>query len=197
MRGFLTFLSFLSIMSVSAQNPTFYLLIGTYTKAPSKSEGVYVYKFNPNRGEATLVSKTAADNPSYLAITKDQKYVYAVNEVGDDNGKVSAFGFDKQKGELRFINKQPSGGDNPAYISVDSTGKWVVTANYSGGNVTILSYNRRRCIGAFCAGIGTRRIRCQCTAAGTTTSAFGRFFSRREICVCARPWQRQYIFLPF
>ena len=53
--------------------------------------------------------------------------------------QVSAFGFDKQKGELRFINKQPSGGDNPAYVSVDSTGKWVVTANYSGGNVTVLS----------------------------------------------------------
>lgn len=140
MRYLFTFLFFAFVMNVSAQNPIFYLLIGTYTKAPSKSEGIYVYKFNPNRAEATFVSKASGVvNPSFLAVTKDHKNVYAVNETGSDNGgDVSAFSFDKQKGELQFINKQPTGGDDPAYISVDSTGKWIVTANYSGGNISVL-----------------------------------------------------------
>jgi len=137
MRYLVTIVLFAITMSVSAQNPTFYLLIGTYTKSPSKSEGIYVYKFNPNKAEAVSISKIAAENPSYIAISKDQKYVYAVNENDNDNGQVSAFSFDKQKGELHFINKQPSGGDNPAYVSVDSTGKWVVVANYSGGNIGV------------------------------------------------------------
>ncbi|WP_240743358.1 lactonase family protein [Ilyomonas limi] len=139
-RYFLTIIFFAVVMNVSAQNPIFYLLIGTYTNAPSKSEGIYVYKFNPNKAEATFISKaTGVVNPSYLAITKDQKYVYAVNETQSDNGgDVSAFSFDKQKGELHFINKQPSGGDDPAYISVDSAGKWAVAANYSGGNIGVL-----------------------------------------------------------
>lgn len=141
MRYLLTILLFAVVMNVSAQNPIFYLLVGTYTNAPSKSEGIYVYKFNPNKAEATFISKiTGVANPSYLAITKDQKYVYAVNENhGDNGGDVSAFSFDKQKGELHFINKQSSGGDDPAYISVDSTGKWVVAANYSGGNIGVLA----------------------------------------------------------
>ena len=140
MRYLLTIVLLAVIMNVSAQNPIFYLLIGTYTNAPSKSEGIYVYKFNPNRAEATFVSKaTGVANPSYLAISKDQKYVYAVNETHSDNGgDVSAFSFDKQKGELHFINKQSTGGDDPAYISVDSSGKWLVTANYSGGNISVL-----------------------------------------------------------
>src|SRR5690349_2997426 len=140
MRYLLTILLLAVVLNVSAQNPIFYLLIGTYTNPPSKSEGIYVYKFNPNRAEATFVSKaTGVANPSYLAISKDQKYVYAVNEThGDTGGDVSAFSFDKQKGELHFINKQSTGGDDPAYISVDSTGKWVVTANYSGGNISVL-----------------------------------------------------------
>lgn len=128
----------LAVSFTFAQNPIFYLLVGTYTKG--KSEGIYVYRFNPNKGEVTPVSKIATSNPSYLAISKDEKYVYAVNENAGDAtpGEVSAFSFDKKKGELHFINKQPSGGDNPAYISVDSTGKNVVVANYSGGNLSLL-----------------------------------------------------------
>ena len=135
MRYFLTVVSLLFTMTLFAQNPIFYLLIGTYTNSPSKSEGIYVYKFNPNKGEVTSVSKIAASNPSYLAISKDQKYVYAVSE-SNDKSVASAFGFDKQKGELRLINSQPSG-DGPAYVSVDALGKYVVTANYGGGNVSV------------------------------------------------------------
>ena len=123
-----------------AQNPIFYLLVGTYTK--NQSNGIFVYKFNPNKGEATPVSKTTGiENPSYLAISKDEKYVYAVNENGDDKGSVSAFAFDKKKGELTFLNKQPSGGDAPCYVSVDASGKNVVVANYSGGNMSVFKTN--------------------------------------------------------
>ncbi len=137
MRCFLTVILLSFSMTLFAQNPIFYLLVGTYTKSPSKSEGISVYKFNPNKGLITEQSKIAAENPSYLAITKDQKYVYSVNESDNDKGAVSAFGFDKQKGELHFINSQASGGDNPAYVSTDSSGKWVIIANYSGGNVSV------------------------------------------------------------
>ncbi len=77
--------------------------------------------------------------------------MYAVNETSSDNGgDVSAFSFDKQKGELHFINKQSTGGDDPAYISIDSTGKWIVTANYSGGNISVLPDWRIRCGAACC-----------------------------------------------
>lgn len=125
-----------------AQNPIQYLLVGTYTNT-GKSEGIYVYRFNPNKTEVTLMSVAkGVQNPSYLAITKDQKYVYAVNEnQGDNGGDVSAFALDKAKGELKFINKQPSLGDNPCYVSVDSTGKNVIVTNYSGGNVVVFKAN--------------------------------------------------------
>lgn len=126
---------------VNAQNPIQYLLVGTYTNN-GKSEGIYVFKFNPNRTEASQVSVTKAANPSYLAISKDQKYVYAVNENhGDNGGQVSAFAFDKTKGELKLLNTQPSGGDDPAYVTVDSTEKNVIVANYSGGNISVLKTN--------------------------------------------------------
>ena len=125
-----------------AQNPIQYLLVGTYTSS-GKSEGIYVYRFNPNKTETTLMSVAkGVQNPSYLAISKDQKFVYAVNENhGDNGGDVSAFALDKAKGELKFLNKQPSMGDDPCYVTVDSTGKNVIVANYSGGNVVVLKTN--------------------------------------------------------
>ena len=77
-------------------------MVGTYTNT-GKSEGIYVYRFNPNRTEATKVSVTKATNPSYLAISKNQKYVYAVNENhGDTGGTVSAYALDKQKENYIF-----------------------------------------------------------------------------------------------
>lgn len=121
-----------------AQNPIFYLLIGTYTK--NQNDGIYVYRFNPNRGEATFISKTSGvQNPSYLTVSKNEKYVYAVNEThGDSSGSVMAFALDKSKGTLSFLNKQSTGGDDPCYIETDSSNKWVTVANYSGGNIAVL-----------------------------------------------------------
>jgi 6-phosphogluconolactonase len=113
-----------------------YLLIGTYTGG--KSEGIYVYKFNSETGAFSYVSKQAAANPSFLAVSPDQKYVYAVNEDKDDKGSVTAFAFNKENGMLTFINKQPSGGDHPCYVAVDKTGRWVAVANYTGGSLSVL-----------------------------------------------------------
>jgi 6-phosphogluconolactonase len=113
-----------------------FLLVGTYTSG--KSEGIYVYKFNSTTGDFSYVSKAAAANPSYLAVSPDKKYVYAVNEDRNDKGSVTAFSFNKENGSLTLINKQPSGGDHPCYVAVDKTGRWVTVGNYTGGNLSVL-----------------------------------------------------------
>lgn len=129
----LLFLSFF-LHSMTQQH---YLFIGTYTHTGSK--GIYVYKFDAVTGQATWVSNTdSVVNPSYLALSADGKYVYAVNETGGkEPGKVSAFAFDKKLGRLQFLNAQPSGGDHPCYVAVTRNNKWVTVGNYSGGNFSV------------------------------------------------------------
>lgn len=150
-------LSFITLCTVFcfAQNPIYYMLVGTYTDGGQK-DGIYIYRFNPNKGEATFISKTSGvENPSYLCISHDQKYVYAVNEnSGDNPGYVSAFAFDKKKGELTFLNKQPTDGYAPCYISIDSTGKNVITANYSGGNISVFKTNADGSLQPHCQIVG-------------------------------------------
>lgn len=131
------FFSFASL--INAQD--YYLFVGTYTTG--KSKGIYVYKFDSHNGEVQWVSNTdSSTNPSYLALSPDGKYVYAVNETGREQaGKVSAYAFDKQTGSLSFINQQLSGGDDPCFVAVHPSGKWAVVGNYSGGNLSAFPIN--------------------------------------------------------
>ncbi len=116
-----------------------YLIVGTYTGG--KSEGVYVYKFNSTDGSYKEVSHIKTSNPSYVAVSPNQKFVYAVHEDAASNGKggeISAFAFNKKTGELTYINEQPTEGDHPCYVIVDNTGKWVIAANYTSGSLSVL-----------------------------------------------------------
>ena len=87
--------------------------IGTYTT--TESEGIYVYRLDPSTGALEYVNKaTGVENPSFLAIHPEKRYLYAVNEVGEfagqSSGAVSAFSIDSETGALTFLNQQPSGG---------------------------------------------------------------------------------------
>ncbi|HTD40433.1 MAG TPA: lactonase family protein [Mucilaginibacter sp.] len=119
---------------------TYDLLIGTYTKG--KSKGIMVYRFYVETGKLAYLSQIEGiSNPSYLCVSKNGKYVYAVNEDGKDGG-VSSFTFEPNEGKLTLLNKQPSAGADPCYISVDEDRKNVFVANYSSGSLAVLPINK-------------------------------------------------------
>lgn len=111
------------------------LFIGTYTDSGSK--GIYQVAFDEGTGKATLKNFAETSNPSYLAVSPDGRFLFAVNENGKPSGgTVSSFAIDKN-GELRFLSQQPSGGDDPCYVSVDATGRWLAVGNYSSGTFSL------------------------------------------------------------
>jgi 6-phosphogluconolactonase len=112
--------------------------IGTYTDTTSK--GIYVSHFNPATGALSKPELAiATPNPSFLAVTPDAKFLYAVNEVhsygGQSSGSVSAFALHRDTGLLTALNKQPTLGADPAHLSVDRDGHTVLVANYTGGSI--------------------------------------------------------------
>lgn len=143
----LTLLVSFLLLSLFGFAQKYYLFAGTYTDGDSK--GIYVYQFNAATGEAVPVSTASTENPSYLALAPGGQYLYAVNEThGAKPGGVSAFAFDKATGQLKFLDKQESGGDDPCYVSVDAKRKWVMVANYSGGNLSALPVRDDGSVGA-------------------------------------------------
>jgi len=126
------------------------LYVGTYTSG--KSEGIYLYSLNLTSGELKRIDVTKnVKDPSYLAIAPNRRRLYAVNELEDFGGKksggLSAFAIDQRTGSLRLLNQQPSLGGAPCYVVVDQTGKFVLVANYSGGNVAVLPIRRDGSLG--------------------------------------------------
>jgi 6-phosphogluconolactonase (cycloisomerase 2 family) len=118
----------------AADDAGMYLVVGTYTTG--NSEGIYVYRFDAISGCSDFRSMVKVTNPSYLAVSRDEKYIYSVSETGDERASANAFAFDKKNGVLTLLNAQPAGAD-PCYIAVDDAGKHVVTANYSGGSISV------------------------------------------------------------
>ncbi|GAA4320514.1 lactonase family protein [Mucilaginibacter gynuensis] len=113
---------------------TFDLIVGSYTSG--KSKGISVYRFYAETGRLAYLNEVEVSNPSYLCVSNDNKYVYAVSE--NDDSEVSAYGFDPKSGQLTFINKQKTNGASACFVSIDEDNKNIFTANYSSGNVTVL-----------------------------------------------------------
>ena len=131
-------------LNLTAQSNEKILLIGTYTS--DSSEGIYVYKFNTGTGDNSRLSSVKTSNPSYLVVSPDNKYVYAVNE--DAPGTVTSFVFNKPNSRLLQKNIQPSQGKHPCYVTIDKTGKWVIVGNYSSGTLAVYPINKDGSLGA-------------------------------------------------
>jgi len=117
--------------------------VGTYTGP--KSKGIYAYHFDASTGRVVPLGPVAESvNPSFLAVDPSRRFLYAVNEVadyqgrqGDKTGGVTAFAIDPHTGALTFLNEVASGGPGPCHVSLDKTGKYVLVANYDGGSVAV------------------------------------------------------------
>jgi len=124
--------------------------VGTYTSG--KSEGIYLYRLNLSSGELKHAGTTkGVKDPSFLALAPNRRFLYAVNELeefgGQKSGAVSAFAVDQRTGELRLLNQQPSLGGAPCHVDIDLRGRFVLVANYVGGNVAVLPVKRDGSLG--------------------------------------------------
>jgi 6-phosphogluconolactonase len=128
-----------------AQQPAGGILVyvGTYT-SNNRAEGMYVYRLDPASGALTrLQLVTGVDNPSFLAFHPNGRYLYAVEEIsnyqGQNSGSLAAFGINPSTGLLTLLNRTSSYGAIPAHLQVDPAGRFLVVANYVGGNDVVVA----------------------------------------------------------
>lgn len=115
------------------------LFAGTYTKnlgfVNGTAKGISTFRIDTHSGELQFVTETGGiESPSFLAIHPNHKFLYAVNE---SSGFVSSFKLDNLSGQLSLLNQQSSHGASPCFITTDETGKLILVANYSSGNVVV------------------------------------------------------------
>lgn len=134
----LTLLLFATSMASLGSGKKYVMYVGTYTDSGSK--GIYAYEYDAASGKVSPLGLAAeTSNPSFLAVDARRKFLYAVNETHDykgaTSGGVTAFAIDPKTWKLRELNEVASHGADPCYIALDKSGKYVLVANYNGGNV--------------------------------------------------------------
>lgn len=129
-------ITFLLSISLSAQNT--YVFLGSYNRDKTAAS-ILVYQLDTVKGKLTQVASVKnLINPSFLTVSPNGKYVYACTDSKTPNaGSVSSFEFNPQNKTLTFLNKQSSGGENPVYVSVHKSGKWLINGNYTEGSVSV------------------------------------------------------------
>ncbi len=139
----LSFLVFVTFLSNNQDKNMEKLYVGTFTS--EGAEGIYLCNFNSESGEIML-DKTfkGADNPSFLKVSADKKYLYSVSrtteEVEKSGGFVVAYKIG-ENGTLHFINKQIANGAGPCHIDVSADGKFAAIATYGGGTTSVYPIN--------------------------------------------------------
>ena len=104
------------------------LLVGTST-GRSGSKGVYKYAFDSKTGALEQLDVTECNNPQFMALSPDQKYLFTLNggfvpagqpappppqpgqrqRGGGGGGAASSWAFNNKTGEMTLINEVSAG----------------------------------------------------------------------------------------
>jgi 6-phosphogluconolactonase len=135
--------SLLPAFGQNADEPVF-VYVGSYTEGTldRKGKGIYVFRLDPGSGNLEAVSTiVGVANPSFIALDSKRQFLYAVNEISDfeggTTGSVTAFAVDPADGNLTLLNRRSSMGADPVHLSVDPTGRNLLVANFTGGNIAV------------------------------------------------------------
>ena len=101
--------------------------VGTYTHGTSK--GIQVYDVDVEKGTLTERSEVEVSNASHLAVSKNGKYLYSIEDEG-----VAVFERDKN-GDLTRLNSVDINGMRGCYLATDVDGRYLYVAGYHDGKV--------------------------------------------------------------
>ena len=119
--------------------------VGTYTH--ENSVGIYVYDLDPETGVLKERSVAPINNPSYLCVSHDGKFLYSIADEG-----VAAFSIDKN-GDLTKINQQWIGGMRGCFVDIDSKRRYLFVGGFHDGRVTMMNINPDGSVGEIADGI--------------------------------------------
>ena len=133
-------LSGLLVTTAESLADDYLLYVGTYTG--KGSDGIHAFRFDPVTGKISSVGLVAVtENPSFLVIDPTGRFLYAVNELdtfrNEPTGAVSVFAIDQASGKLTLLQQVASLGAGPAHLSLDQSARYLLVANYNGGNIAV------------------------------------------------------------
>lgn len=114
-------------------NDRYVAYAGTYTHESSK--GIHIYDMDVEKGRITERCEVTIDNPSYITLSSNKKYLYAICDQG-----ISAFAI-TEDGSLELMNVASINGMRGCHISVTKDNHFLVISGYHDGKITVMHIN--------------------------------------------------------
>ena len=109
----------------------------TSTTRNASAKGISVYRIDQGGAWTLLQTLETVPNPQFIAFDRQQRFLYSVH---GDGTEVSAYAIDKPSGQIRFLNKQPTNGNNSTHLTPDPSNRYVVIGN--GPGVAVFPINQ-------------------------------------------------------
>lgn len=116
------------------------LVVGTYTENNEKS--LYTYYFDSGRQTFTEADGVSIVNPSYVTSGPLGNRIYAVTENTDRPSYANFLILEEKNARLTVEGRHTTQGAGPCYITVDPCSRFVVTANYAGGSLSVFPLDK-------------------------------------------------------
>jgi 6-phosphogluconolactonase len=119
------------------------VFVGCYTiklneELDGKGKGIYCFDFDSDNGQLEMLDVVPAVNPTYLTLSKDKNYLYALEEIAEEESpKIKSFKIIRQghKPQLSLINQQAIAGSYACHLSISNSDTHLLVACYLSGNI--------------------------------------------------------------
>jgi 6-phosphogluconolactonase (cycloisomerase 2 family) len=124
---------------VDAQPRPMFAYVGCFTTVDGRDadgDGISVFRVDPLSNRWTEVQRLAdVANPNFLTVDRRQLYLYAAD--GANREFATAFSIDPRTGELKMLNRQPTGRNGGLHVIVDPTNGYLLVP-HNPGTIAVL-----------------------------------------------------------
>ena len=124
-----------------AQKDKYVAYVSSYTSGLGTKYGIRIYDVDLEKGRMYEKQKVEITNSSYIGISHDNKTLYSITDAGVESYHILP------DGGLEFLNEASINGMRGCYLNMDQQDKYLITAGYHDGKVTILKLNEDGSIG--------------------------------------------------
>lgn len=110
--------------------------VSTYTMKENH-RGIKIYDVDMEHGRFTEKSEIIITNSSYVTISHNRKYLYAITDTGVSSYRILP------DGNLEFVNTAATNSMRGCYLSTDYEDKFLFCAGYHDGKITVLHIDER------------------------------------------------------
>ncbi len=116
-----------------AKTESYVAYVSTYTR--NASVGIHIYDVDNEAGRLTEKDEVEITNSSYISLSHDGKFLYAITDFGVESYKI------KRDGRLQNLGRASINGMRGCYLSTDYNDQYLFVAGYHDAKVTVLRIN--------------------------------------------------------